>query len=138
MFMQKFMPSGPGKSVMYYEVWKNRNSTHEEFDKLNVIYKRVMSEDKVLCERAQENINTGVFINGELHPHMEKGPLFFQRRCREIVMEHNKREKLAGKQLWPAKQALESTGNSAVSNDDVDFCEGLACGNDNDKSELAW
>jgi phenylpropionate dioxygenase-like ring-hydroxylating dioxygenase large terminal subunit len=131
MFMQKFMPSGPGKSVMYYEVWKNRNSSREDFDKLNIVYKRVMAEDKVLCERAQENINTGVFVNGELHPHLEKGPLFFQRRCREIVMEHHKREKQAGKQLWPAKQSSEST-------EDIEFCEGLACGNDNDKSELAW
>lgn len=138
MFMQKFMPSGPNKSVMYYEVWKNRNSTREEFDRLNLVYKRVMAEDKVLCERAQANINAGVFVNGELHPHMEKGPLFFQKRCREIVMEHAQKEKKLGRQIWPAKQALEKEGNSAISNEDVDFCEGLACGNDNDKSELAW
>ena len=138
MFMQKFMPSGPNKSVMYYEVWKNRNSMREEFDRLNLVYKRVMAEDKVLCERAQANINAGVFVNGELHPHMEKGPLFFQKRCREIVMEHAQKEKKLGRQIWPAKQALEKEGNSAISNEDVDFCEGLACGNDNDKSELAW
>ncbi|KAF1355897.1 ISP domain-containing protein [Lizonia empirigonia] len=138
MFMQKFMPSGPNQCVMYYEVWKNRNSSREEFDRLNIVYKRVMAEDKVLCERAQENINAGVFTNGELHPHLEKGPLFFQKRCREIVMEHAKREKAAGKQIWPAKQALEKGGNSAISNEDVEFCEGLACGNDDEKSELAW
>ncbi|KAF2012421.1 ISP domain-containing protein [Aaosphaeria arxii CBS 175.79] len=136
MFMQKFMPSGPTKSVMYYEVWKNRNSTEEQFQPLNTIYKRVMAEDKVLCERAQENINSGVFINGEMHPHMEKGPLFFQQRCREVVMEHFQREKQAGKQIWPAKQQLEKTGNSAISNDDVAFCEGLACGDE--KSDLEW
>lgn len=69
---------------------------------------------------------------------MEKGPLFFQKRCREIVMEHAKREKSAGRQIWPAKQKMEEGGNSAVSNEDVEFCEGLACGGDSEKSELAW
>jgi hypothetical protein len=102
------------------------------------LYARVMKEDKVLCERAQANINAGLFINGELHPHMEKGPLFFQKRCREVVMEHGAREKREGRQIWPAKQQLKKTGNSAISNEDVAFCEGLACGNDNDKSDLAW
>jgi hypothetical protein len=138
MMMQKFMPNSPTNSVMYYEVWKNKNSTTEQFREIADLYKRVMLEDKVLCERAQANINSGVFINGELHPHMEKGPLFFQKRCREVIMEHGMREKREGRQIWPAKQQLETAGNSAISNEDVAFCEGLACGNDNDKSDLAW
>ena len=69
---------------------------------------------------------------------MEIVPLFFQKRCREIVMEHAQKEKKLGKQIWPAKQALEKEGNSVVSNEDVEFCEGLACGDGNEKSELAW
>ena len=36
-------------------------------------YARVMKEDKALCDRAQANLNAGVFINGELHPRWEKG-----------------------------------------------------------------
>ena len=137
-FIQKFMPKSPSESVMYYEVWRNRNSTEEDFLLISNTYKRVMSEDKVLCERAQKNIEGGVFINGELHPRMEKGPLFFQKRCREIILEHGMREKREGKKIWPAMQQLETTGNSAVSNELHDFCEGLACGGDNDKGELAW
>lgn len=138
MFMQKFLPIAPTKSVMYYEVWRNKHSSEEDFLLISQMYKRVMQEDKVLCERSQQNITAGVFVNGEMHPHMEKGPLFIQKRCREVVMEHHKREQAAGKQLWPAKQQLENQGNSVISNEDVEFCEGLACGNDNEKGALAW
>jgi hypothetical protein len=91
MMMQKFMPKAPGVSVMYYEVWRNKNATEEAFRNISDLYARVMKEDKVLCERAQANINAGLFINGELHPHMEKGPLFFQKRCREVVMARSAR-----------------------------------------------
>ncbi|RYN29084.1 hypothetical protein AA0113_g5769 [Alternaria arborescens] len=138
LFMQKFMPKSPTESVMYYEVWKNKHSSQEDFLLISDTYKRVMGEDKVLCERAQKNIEAGIFVNGELHPHMEKGPLFFQKRCREIVMEHGMKEKKAGQKIWPAKQQLEPTGTSAISKEMEDFCEGLACGNDNEKSDLAW
>lgn len=102
MFMQKFMPSGAGNSTMYYEVWRNKHATDDEFDTISSLFKKVMSEDKLLCERAQANINSGVFVNGEMHPIKESGPLYFQNRCRETVREHFEREKAAGFQIWPA------------------------------------
>jgi len=134
LFMQKFMPKSPTESVMYYEVWRNKHSPDADFRLINDTYKRVMSEDKVLCERAQKNIETGVFINGELHPRMEKGPLFFQKRCREVVLEHGAREKHEGRKIWPAKPQSRDVGTDQLEA----FCEGLACGHDNVKSELAW
>lgn len=140
MFMQKFMPKSPTESVMYYEVWRNKNSPDADFRLISDTYKRVMKEDKVLCERAQKNIDAGVFVNGELHPRMEKGPLFFQKRCREIILEHGMREKKAGKKIWPAQQQPDATtvGGAETTSELHDFCEGLSCGNDNDKSELSW
>ncbi|KAJ8105645.1 hypothetical protein OPT61_g10051 [Boeremia exigua] len=102
MFMQKFMPSGPGASIMYYEVWRNKHASDEEFESVNSNFKKIMTEDKALCERAQRNMNSGVFVNGEMHPRLESGPLYFQNRCRETVMEHFEREKAAGFQIWPA------------------------------------
>jgi hypothetical protein len=48
------------------------------------------------------------------------------------------KEKKEGRKIWPAKQQLEPTGSSAISKEMEDFCEGLACGNDDDKSDLAW
>lgn len=62
-----------------------------------------MSEDKVLCQAAQRNINAGVFVNGEMHPRLEKGPLYFQKLCRDTVVDHFEREKAARKQIWPAE-----------------------------------
>ncbi|OAG44726.1 hypothetical protein AYO21_01216 [Fonsecaea monophora] len=78
-FIQRFVPSGPVKSTMRYEVYRNKNSSDEDFELVNQIYKRIMSEDKYLCVNTQKNLNAGVFVNGELHPRMEKGPLFFQK-----------------------------------------------------------
>ncbi|CAI6252607.1 unnamed protein product [Periconia digitata] len=134
-FMQKFMPTSPTTTNVYYEVYRNRHSSEEDFQTINAMYKRIMSEDKELCNLAQKNLNAGVFINGELHPHMEKGPLYFQKMCREIVVEWHAREKREGHEIWPARQVLP--GKAAQANEDVDFCEGLSCGKERNDS-LVW
>ena len=87
---------------MRYEVYRNKNSSEEDFQLINEMYKRIMSEDKYLCTEAQKNIGRGVFVNGLLHPRMEKGPLYFQSVVRDLLYEHFDREKDAGKQIWPA------------------------------------
>lgn len=78
---------------MYYEVYRNKNATDEDFNAINEAYHRVMSEDKVLCEYSQWNITQGTFVNGEMHPRLEAGPLFIQKLCKEDVTEFYKREK---------------------------------------------
>lgn len=91
--LQRFIPHGPLQSTMYYEVYRNKNASPEDFRLINELYKRVMSEDKVLCEYSQWNINQNMFINGEMHPRLEKGPLFIQGLCRKDVTEYHQREK---------------------------------------------
>ena len=113
------------KSTMRYEVYRNKSSSNEDFEKINQMYKRIMSEDKFLCDNAQKNINAGVFVNGELHPRMEKGPLFFQRLVREAVLEHHEREKFTKQEIWPARQNLPATAMAAQA--DIEFCSSLAC-----------
>jgi hypothetical protein len=110
---------------MHYEVYRNRKSSEEDFRLIADMYARVMAEDKVLCNVAQKNLDTGVFINGEMHPRWEKGPLFFQNTVREVVTEHFKREKEAGREIWPARQNLPS--NAAVSQEDIDLCNAIEC-----------
>ena len=122
--IQRFVPNGTGSSSMQYQVFRNKNSTDEEFDLVNQIYKRIMSEDKYLCDLAQKNLNAGVFINGEMHPRMEKGPLYFQKIVRDTVTAHHKREQAAKQEVWPARQTLPSS--ATVSKKDIDFCAGLA------------
>lgn len=93
--LQRFIPHGPQSSTMYYEVYRNKNATDEDFASINEAYHRVMSEDKVLCELSQRNVNNGTFVNGEMHPRLEAGPLFIQKLCREDVMKVHSREKAA-------------------------------------------
>lgn len=54
------------------EVYRHKNATDEQFTNLCNFYKQVLEEDKQLCIGAQENLNSGVFVNGELHPDKEK------------------------------------------------------------------
>ena len=134
MMVQKFLPNGPKKSSMHYEIYRNKNSAEEDFKAIADMYARVMAEDKVLCDRAQQNLNTGVFINGQLHSKFEKAPIFFQNTVREIITEHFKREKEAGAEVWPARQKLPD--NAQVSQEDMEICNGLACGPG--KETLVW
>lgn len=108
---------------MRYEVYRNKNSSEEDFQLINSIYKRVMSEDKYLCVNSQKNLENGVFVNGELHPEMEKGPLYFQQMVRELVMGHHEREEKEGHEIWPAQQRLP--GSASTSREDMDFCSKL-------------
>ncbi|KAJ5702731.1 Rieske iron-sulfur domain-containing protein [Penicillium malachiteum] len=132
--IQKFLPNSARSSKMAYEIYKNKNSSSEEFHLISDMYERVMREDKVLCDKAQRNLDRNVFISGQLHPKFEKAPLFFQTTAREVVVEHFEREKREGHEIWPAKQKVP--GNSQVSDKDEAFCAGLSCGAQ--KEILAW
>jgi len=119
---------------MHYQIFRNTNSSEEQFQLIHQLYKRVVGEDKVLCELAQKNLDAGIFVNGEMHPRLEKGPLHFQKVARETIREHFEREKAAKRPIWPARQKLQST--SGVSKDDEELCSGLTC--QTNQSELAW
>lgn len=123
MFTQRFIPRGPQKTLIRYEVYRNRNAPEEDFKMIDEMYKRVMKEDTVLCASAQQNINSGTFVNGELHPTLEKGPLYFQKLTREAVTGHYRREQAAGGEIWPARQNLP--GDAGAAKKDVEFCCGL-------------
>ncbi|CAM1506048.1 Fc.00g056890.m01.CDS01 [Cosmosporella sp. VM-42] len=124
-FMQRFVPTGPTTSIMKYEVYRNKNSSDADFEVIDAMYKRIMSEDKYLCANAQKNLNSGVFVNGEMHPKMEKGPLFFQKGVRDLLKAHHQREVEADREIWPARQTLPET--AAAADDDVKFCSAVDC-----------
>ena len=134
MMIQRFMPVGPSKTTVEYEVYRNTKSSDEDFKAIADTYARVMKEDKALCDKAQRNLNAGVFVNGELHPRWEKGPLFFQSSVRDVITEHFRKEKAAGQEIWPARQKVQ--GASGVSDEDMEICKGIGCGQQ--KEILAW
>lgn len=128
--MQRFVPEGPTKCAMKYEVYRNKSSCDEDFDLINQMYKRIMSEDKYLCEHAQKNLNTGVFVNGELHPRLEKGPLYFQGAVRQTLHKHHEREEKEHREIWPARQVApaveaEAKETSTITQEDELFCAKL-------------
>lgn len=111
---------------MSYEVFRNKNSSDADFSVINEMYKRIMSEDKYLCANAQKNIGRGVFVNGEMHPKMEQGPLYFQKSVREHVQSHYQKELEAEGEIWPARQSLQEVSTGA-SKGDVAFCSRIDC-----------
>lgn len=133
MMIQKFLPTSAGTCSMHYEVFRNKSSSSEDFHTIADTYARVMAEDKALCEKAQANLNSGVFVAGELHPRWEKGPLFFQSTVRDVITEHFQKEKVKGGEIWPARQQM---GENKVVEGDLEICRGLGCGVQ--KEILAW
>ena len=120
--MQRFTPVSPTKCVMRYEVYRHKDATDEAFNLISDMYKRIMSEDKYLCIHTQKNLNTGVFVNGLLHPEMELGPLHFQKTVREVVMEHRKKEEAVGHDIWPA--AERATQQTTIEEESIPYRTG--------------
>ncbi|KAJ5612257.1 hypothetical protein N7510_005451 [Penicillium lagena] len=118
-FMQRWAPTSQNQCAMKYEVYRHKNASDDDFELISGMYKRIMSEDKELCIATQKNLNIGVFVNGELHPRLEKGPLYFQKTVRELLQEHYKREEEAQQQIWPAQQTLPR--EASTSQNDMDF-----------------
>jgi phenylpropionate dioxygenase-like ring-hydroxylating dioxygenase large terminal subunit len=135
-FMQRFVPTSPTSCDMLYEVYRNKSSDDKDFQLINEMYKRIMSEDKYLCVEAQKNLSTGVFVNGLLHPHMEKGPLYFQSVVRDNLMEHFDREQRAGAQIWPAQVDVKKAQMEAMVKKQTEADNHLPLGIEDVKSSM--
>lgn len=132
--LQRFLPNGAKSSSMHYQIYRNKNSSDEDFQRIHKLYAKVVSEDKILCELSQRNLNAGIFVSGQMHPRLEKGPLYFQQRTREIIREHVEREKVARQEIWSAQQNLPA--DAAASMEDVELCSSLSCRSD--QAGLVW
>lgn len=118
---------------MEYEVYRHKEASDEEFEHIDSFFKRVLAEDKWLCNEAQKNLNAGVFVNGQLHPELESAPLFFQTTVRNLLLDHRREEQKEQREIWPARQ--RSAGSATA--EDISFCSGLACSADGN-SKLDW
>lgn len=118
---------------MEYEVYRHRDSSDKDFEFIDAFFKRVLHEDKHLCNAAQKNLNAGVFVNGQLHPELESAPLFFQNTVRTMLVKHRGEERREGREIWPARQRSDDP----VTSEDSAFCSGLLCPI-NGSAELDW
>ncbi|PYI23959.1 ISP domain-containing protein [Aspergillus violaceofuscus CBS 115571] len=137
-YMQRMIPLSATTSKIENEVYRHRDATDEEFDNINAFYRQVLEEDKELCVGVQTNLSTGVFINGELHPSKEKGPIHFQQSLREMVMEHRQKEEAqGGREIWPALPAVTGDMKTDRLAEEERFCSQLEASCIS-RPELAW
>lgn len=118
------VPKSGTTCSLEYEVYRHIEASDDDFQYIDSFFKRVLEEDKHLCNAAQKNLNGGVFVNGELHPTLESAPLFFQNTVRQILTNHRRAEDREGGEIWPARRALPP---SKATEEDELFCDGLAC-----------
>ncbi|EED15604.1 monoxygenase, putative [Talaromyces stipitatus ATCC 10500] len=137
-YIQRMIPVSATKSKIENEVYRHKNATDKEFDEINTFYRQVLEEDKELCVGAQSNLGGGVFVNGELHPNKEKGPIYFQNRVKEIVMQHRGKEEQQGEQeIWPAVPKLPGTMTEKLVEEEQ-FCSQVESASCMTRPELAW
>lgn len=105
-------------------MYRHKDASDGDFEKIDSFFKRVLAEDKYLCEEVQKNLNAGVYTNGELHPDLESAPIYFQKIVRGLLTEHRNNEDALGKEVWPASR--RPLYSEATDQDDA-FCEGLVC-----------
>jgi hypothetical protein len=117
---------------MEYEVYRHKDASDEDFENIDAMFKRILGEDKWLCNETQKNLNSGIYVSGEMHSRMEKGPLFLQQTVRKHVQDHYDLEQKMKREIWPARQVLPDSAETTK--EDELFCASLACGND----KLAW
>ncbi|KAJ6020869.1 monooxygenase [Penicillium herquei] len=137
-YIQRMVPLTATTSKVENEVYRHKDATDEEFENINAFYRQVLDEDKELCVGTQENLNGGLFTNGELHPNKEKGPIYFQNSVREMVMEHRKREEQqGGQEIWPALPTpVEGITQKLM--EEEQFCSKLEAASCMNRPELAW
>jgi hypothetical protein len=117
---------------MQYEVYRHKECTDAEFEEMDGFMKQIENEDREICTRAQKNLNAGVYDAGPLHWKREKGVQYFKGLVKESILEHRRKEKQLGRELWPA-QRLTSSENAE---EERDFCRDLC--NDKRSSQLSW
>ncbi|GKZ71353.1 hypothetical protein AnigIFM50267_007393 [Aspergillus niger] len=138
-YIQRMIPVSATKSKIENEVYRHRDATDEEFANINAFYRQVLDEDRDLCVGAQENLSAGVFINGELHPDKEKGPIHFQDHVKTMVMEHRrKEEEQGGEEIWPAVPKVTGEMRTGKLAEEERFCSQLEAASCMARSELAW
>ena len=132
--MMRCVPTSANHCSMEYEVYRHKDAGDGDFKRIDEMFKRILSEDKWLCNNAQKNLSAGVFINGEMHPRMEQGPLYFQSRVRKLLNKHHQLERVAKREIRPAQQVLGQ--GAGVTEKDMGLCDELACGTD--AKALEW
>lgn len=90
------------------------SGTDEEFEEYFKFVRQVAMEDFELCEKAQANLERGVYSEGILNPVKENGVAFYQQKVRESVYrQHAEEEAEKNRENENAKE-VETNGPVSV------------------------
>lgn len=106
-YMMSIVPLSATSSSMRYEIYRNKNSSMEDFTSEVEFFKQVEREDKWLGNGTQKNLNTDTYVAGPLHPYMEQAVSYFEGLTRQALREHLDKEKEAGEEIWPARRGYQ-------------------------------
>ena len=109
----RILPSpNPGMSRMEFDYYYS--GTEADFEEYFKFVRQVAMEDFELCEKAQENLERGVYGEGILNPVKENGVLFYQQQIRKLVWEQHRREKAekVAEEGLESKDGLEGKGQA--------------------------
>ncbi|KAF2117973.1 hypothetical protein BDV96DRAFT_685594 [Lophiotrema nucula] len=80
----------PGITRMEFDYY--HMETGEKFEEYFKFVRQVAMEDFELCEKAQENLERGIYAEGILNPDKETGVAFYQQRVLDLVCEQHDAE----------------------------------------------
>jgi hypothetical protein len=93
--------SDPGVSIMEFDYY--HRGSEEEFEGYFNFVRQVALEDFELCEKAQSNLEKGIYGEGILNPKKENGVAFYQQQVRKLIYD----------QLAAEDEATGMTGGGA-------------------------
>lgn len=80
------------KARMEFDYYHQEPADSDKFANYFQFVRRVALEDYELCEKAQENLENGVYAQGVLNPEKEGGVIHYQGLVRKAVVEQFRRE----------------------------------------------
>jgi len=95
--------SDPGVSIMEFDYY--HRGSDEEFEGYFNFVRQVALEDFELCEKAQSNLQKGIYGEGILNPNKENGVAFYQQQVREMVYDQLAAEVGAAKAMNVGKES---------------------------------
>ncbi|KAF2161491.1 hypothetical protein M409DRAFT_28220 [Zasmidium cellare ATCC 36951] len=108
-------PGGTRMEFDYYNVEEG-----EKFEEYYKFVRQVAIEDYGLCEKAQSNLERGIYAEGILNPVKETGVAYYQQRVLEMVLSQHHEDKQNKKNLQHRPADGASTDATASSQSELD------------------
>lgn len=98
----------PTTVKMQYEVYRRKGLSDEEFHGIDAFFKQIENEDKGLSNGAQRNLNSDTYVHGPLHPHNEKGVIYFKGLVKDALQRHALEEQELGRHIGSIRRSTDS------------------------------